>query len=155
MEPNSNVNKTESKTQYQIEYDSLTIVHLLLSSAIECLESAAEGVVNNNIRQRGEGLGAAIRVIGELHDSLDLETGGESAIFLRDIYLNMLCELPKVSLDNDIEKVRRSLRYLYELKKLWEERVLCIKNNDASMEKDESTHIPAEESVGRSYALAI
>jgi flagellar protein FliS len=64
-----------------------------------------------------------------------MEKGGETAQYLRDLYLYMLTELPKVNLTHDTVIIVRSMNYIRELKKLWEERVMGISNNTTSQTK--------------------
>jgi flagellar protein FliS len=97
---------------------------MLYDGAIRFLEQARAGVLSGDIRRRGENLSKVSAIIGELKSSLKMEAGGETSEFLRGLYMYMLTELPKVSLNNDIEIVDRSMRYLKELKKLWEQRVM-------------------------------
>ncbi|WP_051284040.1 flagellar export chaperone FliS [Desulforegula conservatrix] len=112
------------KTELVTSSDPKQLILMLYDGAIRFLEQARAGVVSGDIRRRGENLSKVLAIIGELNACLNMDAGGETAEFLRGLYMYMLTELPKVSLDNNIETVDKSMRYLKELKKLWEQRVM-------------------------------
>ncbi|MEW6220766.1 MAG: flagellar export chaperone FliS [Thermodesulfobacteriota bacterium] len=112
------------RTQIETNTDPNQLVLLLYDGAIRFLEQARSGCAKEDRRRRGEGLSRAIAIIGELNASLNVEAGGETATFLRSLYLAMLAELPKVNLANDVTIIDRCLRYLTELRELWVSRVL-------------------------------
>jgi flagellin-specific chaperone FliS len=64
----------------------------------------------------------------------------------------MLTELPKVNLTHDTVIIVRSMNYIRELKKLWEERVMGMSKNTAPEKKE-----PAAEKNGerKSFSVAI
>ncbi len=103
--------------------DPQKIVKLLFEGAIKEL-----GLVKTYFdepRKRGQHLGKAIAIVGELQAGVNLEKGGEAAEFLYGLYGAMIRELSKVSgQEKDLETIERSIRYLAELKKIWIECVL-------------------------------
>ncbi len=103
--------------------DPQKIVKLLFEGAIKEL-----GLVKSYFdepRKRGQHLGKAIAIIGELQAGVNLEKGGEAAQFLYGLYGAMVRELSKISgQKEDLETIERSIRYLAELKKIWVECVL-------------------------------
>ena len=116
------------KTQIVTNHSPEQLILLLYEGAIQAMKKAKEGVKARDIRTRGEGLGKAIAIIGELNASLDMEAGGEAAAFLRGLYLSILTELPKVNLTNDIKTLDIAIGYMEELKRLWKERVMNKEN---------------------------
>jgi flagellar secretion chaperone FliS len=100
------------------------LIHLLYERAVQHLRSAGEGIEEQNPQKRGENLGKAIALVTELNASLDLEKGGETAVFLRGLYEAILVELSKVSVTNDMEIIKRACRYLKALKDIWEQTVM-------------------------------
>jgi flagellar protein FliS len=100
------------------------LIHLLYERALKHLHCTGEGIDEQNPRKRGEHLGKAIAFVTELNASLDIEKGGEAAVFLRGLYEAILVELSKVSVTNDIEVIKRTCRYLKTLKDLWEQTVM-------------------------------
>jgi flagellar protein FliS len=97
------------------------LIHLLYERALKHLCCAGEGIDEQNPQKRGENLGKAIAFVTELNASLDMEKGGEAAVFLRGLYEAMLVELSKVSVTNDIQVIKRTCRYLKTLKDIWEQ----------------------------------
>jgi len=114
------------KTEISTVSGPKKLIQMLYDGALHSLERARIGTENKDPKVRGENLGKALAIITELNASLDLEKGGETAQFLRDLYLYMLVELPKVNLTNDTAIIVRSMNYIRELKRLWEERVMNI-----------------------------
>jgi flagellar protein FliS len=97
------------------------LIHLLYERALGHLRCAGEGIDEQNPGKRGENLGKAIAFVAELNASLDMEKGGEAAVFLHGLYEAILVELAKVSVTNDREVVKRAYRYLQTLKDIWEQ----------------------------------
>ncbi len=112
------------QTELVTSSDPKKLILMLYDGAIRFLEQARAGVLSGDIRRRGENLSKVIAIIGELNSCLNMEAGGETSEFLRGLYLYMLTELPKVSLNNDTEIVDKSMRYLKELRKIWEQNVM-------------------------------
>lgn len=100
------------------------LIHLLYERALQHLRCTEEGIDEQNPQKRGENLGKAIAFVTELNASLDMEKGGEVAVFLRGLYEAILVELSKVSVTNDIEIIKRACRYLKALKDSWEQTVM-------------------------------
>ena len=100
------------------------LIHLLYERALNHLRCAGEGIDEQNPQKRGEHLGKAIAVVTELNASLDLEKGGERAVFLRGLYEAILVELSKVSVTNDMEVIKRTCRYLKTLSDIWEQNAM-------------------------------
>jgi flagellar protein FliS len=100
------------------------LIHLLYERALQHLHCAGEGIDERNPRKRGENLGKAIAFVTELNASLDMEKGGEAAVFLHGLYEAILVELSKVSVTNDMEVIKRTCRYLQTLKDIWEQTVM-------------------------------
>ena len=100
------------------------LIHLLYERAVHHLYCAGEGIEEQNPQKRGENLGKAIALVTELNASLDLEKGGETAVFLRGLYEAILVELSKVSMTNDMGIIKRACRYLKALQDSWEQTVM-------------------------------
>jgi flagellar protein FliS len=100
------------------------LIHLLYERALQHLHCAGEGIEEQDPQKRGEHLGKAIALVTELNASLDLEKGGETAVFLRGLYEAILVELSKVSVTNDMGTIARTCRYLQTLKDIWEQTVM-------------------------------
>lgn len=100
------------------------LIQMLYKGALRNLRLAKQGIDEKNPRKRGEHLGKAIAIITELYTSLDTEIKDESIQFLRELYSNMLTELPKVSLNNDSKAIDLTYSYIKQLNHIWETEVL-------------------------------
>ncbi len=121
------------KTEVSTTTDPKKLIQMLYDGALRFLEKARIGTMQKEPKLRGENLGKALDIITELNSCLDIEKGGETAEYLREIYLYMLMELPKVNLNNNVEMIERAMRYIKELKRLWEERVMGLPDKSASI----------------------
>jgi len=101
------------------------LVHMMFERALTLLDEAEKGALANDPRQRGENISRVIAILNELNASLDHDRGGEQAAFLAGLYESMIVELPKVSINNDVEVLRRTRRYIGRLKKIWEETAMA------------------------------
>ena len=105
--------------------DPKNLILMLYDGAIKHLRLAKEGIKENDIPKRGENLGRAISIISELNASLDPEIRDDAIDFLRGLYAAILAELPKVSLSNDIEVLRRTETYIEQLRRVWKDSVMA------------------------------
>jgi flagellar protein FliS len=100
------------------------LILMLFKGALDRIHLAGEGIEENNIQKRGENLSKAIAIVSELNSSVDTSMNDESTQFLRGLYSAILTELPKVSLTNDLETLRRAHAYISKLKEIWETEVM-------------------------------
>ncbi|MFA5902757.1 MAG: flagellar export chaperone FliS [Desulfobacula sp.] len=124
------------KAQVYDEMDPKKLILMLYDGAIKRIILAKEGVRTNNPKMRGENIGKAIAIISELNASLDEKVKTEEINFLRGLYAAMLTELPKVSVNNDIETLNRTEKYLANLKQIW---VTTVMNNTHENQPKELT----------------
>ena len=104
--------------------DPEQLILMLFRGALDRIRLAGEGIRENNIQKRGENLSKAIAIVSELNSSVDTTMNDESTQFLRGLYSAILTELPKVSLTNDMEILRRAHAYISKLKEIWETEVM-------------------------------
>jgi flagellar protein FliS len=95
------------------------LILMLYDGALKHIHLAKEGVLEKDIKKRGEHLGKTIAIVSELNASLDPGYKDEAIEFLRGLYAAILAELPKVSISNDISILDRSASYLSTLKEIW------------------------------------
>ncbi len=124
------------------------LIQMLYKGALRNINLARQGIDENNPKKRGEHLGKTIAIISELYTSLDTKVKDESIQFLRELYSNMLSELPKVSLTNDPKALDLTYSYIKQLNKIWEDKVLNNHDNqqvipNAAMESggSENNHL--------------
>ncbi len=97
------------------------LIHMLYERLLINLDLAAEGLLENDVKKRGESLSKAIAIITELNCSIRVEDQSEAARFLRGIYEAMLLALGTVPVVEDVEVIRLARRYVQRLKSIWEE----------------------------------
>ncbi len=112
------------KAQVSGEADPQKLILMLYEAAIKRLNLAKDGLKNDDPKKRGENIGKAIAIISELNASLDEDIQTEEINFLRSLYLTMMTELTKVSLTKDVKTIERSIKYMTELKRIWETSVM-------------------------------
>ena len=111
------------------------LILILYKGAIERLALAREGIVENDPQKRGENLGKAIAIISELNSCLRSDMKDEGTEFLRGLYSSILMELPKVSIDNNMETLDRADRYMKQLMDIWKRDVMGL-SEDVKLEKE-------------------
>ncbi|MCG8633726.1 MAG: flagellar export chaperone FliS [Desulfobacterales bacterium] len=119
-----NALQSYQKAQVSGEADPQKLILMLYEAGIKRLRMAKDGMEKEDIQKRGENIGKAIAIISELNASLDESIRTEEINFLRSLYMTMMTELTKVSLTNDIVTVERAIKYLKELKRIWETSVM-------------------------------
>lgn len=136
------------KAQVYDEMDPKKLILMLYDGAIKRIVLAREGIKTNNPKLRGENLGKAIAIIAELNASLDEKIKTEEINFLRGLYAAMLTELPKVSLNNDVETLDRTEKYLAELKRIW---VTTVMKNTQENQPKILKKAPSPDYPGKHY----
>mgnify|MGYP005843498151 CR=1 FL=1 len=116
-------NKVQAYRQGEVSaaIHPVKLIHMMYERVLTHLNFADEAIAESNPRKRGENLSKAIALISELNAAVDPKDNSEAAGFLRGLYGAILVELPKVSINNDVDVLRQSARYISELKKVWEE----------------------------------
>ncbi len=112
------------------------LIQMLYQGALRNITLAKQGIKENNPKKRGEHLGKTIAIITELYSSLDKEIEDESIQYLTQLYGNMLTELPKVSLSNDVKVLDLTHSYIKRLNQIWETEVLNKKQPEPNVYKD-------------------
>lgn len=97
------------------------LIVLLYDSAIQSLELAREGMLQNNVQDKARFLGRAVGIVTELSNVLDFEQGGEIAKSLYRLYEYMLAEFLQANLRNDPHHLIGPLRCLNTLREAWRE----------------------------------
>lgn len=110
------------KTTNVMTTDPNKLILMLYEGGIKFLLLTRKGILENNKVMRGENLHRVIGIVTELFSSVEGET--EQAMFLRGLYNTMLTELAKVNLTNDLKTVELSIKYLAQLKNIWEQEVM-------------------------------
>ncbi len=104
--------------------DPNRLITMLYDAAIKNLLLAREGILKKDVTMRGEHLGKAISIITELLSSVQGDPEEEAVAFLRGLYSSMLKELIKVNIHNKTKPVELSIKYIAQLKDIWQKQVI-------------------------------
>ncbi len=97
--------------------------HILSNLAIAqgCMERISENVPYADVVAKGKAIGKAVRLIGQLDASLNMEQGGQIAENLHNLYLYMLGRLTTANLHNDAEVVVEVSNLVRKIKTGWDQ----------------------------------
>jgi flagellar biosynthetic protein FliS len=90
----------------------IQIIVLLYDGALQALQLAREGILQNNYTDKARFLGRAIAIVSELSDVLDMEKGKDIALSLRRLYSYMLDEMTQANLRHNISHLDGPIRCL-------------------------------------------
>ena len=142
------------KAQVSGEADPQKLILMLYEAGIKRLHMAKDGLEKDDPKKRGENIGKAIAIISELNASLDEDIKTDEINFLRSLYLTMMTELTKVSITKDVKTVERSIKYLGELKRIWETSVMKSHAQPATQAKAQPSAPPQYSSYGNTQYKA-
>ncbi len=100
------------------------LILMLFKGALDRIDLTKEGIEENDTKKRGENLSKTIAIVSELNSSIDTTMNDESTQFLRGLYTAILTELPKVSINNDVQILQRTHAYMAKLMEIWENDVM-------------------------------
>jgi flagellar protein FliS len=75
----------------------------------------------NEVVAKGKAVGKAVRLIGQLNGTLDMERGGQVAANLRALYLYMLNRLTVANVTNDPSIVVEVSSLVRQIKSSWDQ----------------------------------
>jgi len=91
-----------------------------LATAQGCMARIRDNLPLADVVTKGQTIGKAVRLIGHLNDSLDMERGGEVAANLRNLYLYMLTRLTEANMSNNPQLVGEVADLLRRIKGGWD-----------------------------------
>jgi flagellar protein FliS len=102
--------------------DPHKLILMLYDAALKNLYKAREGVRAKDPVMRGEGLSKTIAIVSELLSAVQGEN--EVSGFLRGLYSAILAELPKINLTNDERVLNTAIKYMMQLRHIWQNEVM-------------------------------
>jgi flagellar protein FliS len=128
------------------------LIYMLYERAIAHVQAAETGIVDNDLKKRGENLSKAIAIVTELNASIKPQDDSKAANFLRALYAAILQELPRISVSGELQNLRLAHGYLTKLKDLWEDSAMVeaglLKGKKAvSAGKESENHSPEPKSI--------
>jgi flagellar protein FliS len=100
---------------------SVQVVVLLYDGAISSMKLAQEGIVSLNFHDKARFLDRALRVVGELSASLNMEDGEVVAKDLRRLYEYIQFELTQANLKNEPGHLEGPIRCMTVIREAWQE----------------------------------
>jgi flagellar protein FliS len=91
-----------------------------LTVAEACMERIEGNLPLRDVVTKGKALGKAVRLIGQLDATLNMERGGEIALNLRNLYRYMLERLTVANIKNDPQLVAEVLALVRKIKSGWD-----------------------------------
>jgi flagellar protein FliS len=97
--------------------------HILSNLAIAqgCMERIRDNVPYADVVAKGKAMGKAVRLIGQLDASLNMEQGGQIAENLHNLYLYMLGRLTTANVHNDAQIVSEVSNLVRKIKTGWDQ----------------------------------
>ena len=103
---------------------SVQVVVLLYDGAISSMKLAQEGIVAQNFQDKARFIDRALRVVGELSSSLNMEEGGVVARDLQRLYEYIQFEVTQANLKNEPGRLEGPIRCMNEIRGAWQELVV-------------------------------
>ena len=118
----SNVNQYHQVDNYSgiTDADPHRLVQMLLEGVLGKIAIVKGVMTRGDIAKKGEAIGQAISIVGGLRSSLDIESGGELANNLDDLYEYMERQLVQANLKNDTTILDEVTNLLREIKTAWD-----------------------------------
>jgi flagellar secretion chaperone FliS len=97
--------------------------HILSNLAIAqgCMERISNNLPYADVVAKGKAMGKAVRLIGQLDASLNMEQGGQIAENLHNLYLYMLGRLTTANMHNDAQIVIEVSNLVRKIKTGWDQ----------------------------------
>jgi flagellar protein FliS len=96
------------------------LVAMLFDGVIEAIVQARGALRERNIEQKGRAIGRAARIVDEgLKAGLNLESGGELAANLSDLYAYVTARLTLANVRNDDKMLEECQRLIEPLRDAW------------------------------------
>ncbi len=104
--------------------DPRRLILMLYEAALRHLFKARDAMKRKDVSGKCENLSKSIAIIGELLAAVSPDESNEAAVFLRGLYTAILAELPRANMENDVAAVELSIKYVAQLKAIWEKEVM-------------------------------
>ncbi|MBT1443053.1 flagellar export chaperone FliS [Shewanella sp. JM162201] len=96
------------------------IIQLMFAGALERLAQSRYAIEQNDLQSKGVYIGKAIGIITALSNSLNMDSGGEIAKNLSDLYDFVLRRISVANLNNDPQAIDDAMAILRDIKEGWD-----------------------------------
>lgn len=131
----------------------LRLVCLLYGKAISELRNARAFLASGNVAERCAALSKACDVLAELTSSLDLSSGGETAVRLSELYGYTTARLLQANLNRSDEPIAEVLGLLLTLQEGWETVAKQEAVKPAAAIPNAAVYAPQAETIGQSWSF--
>ena len=104
----------------EMEVSPYELIKLLLDGALERIEQAQTTLAKGNTVEAGELMGRVVEIVNGLRSSLDMESGGEIATNLDEVYGYVMGRLCEAEAENGDVILTEAARLLGEVKHGWD-----------------------------------
>ena len=100
--------------------DPHTLVTLLIDGALGAIASAVSAIERGDTAAKCKQISKAVSIIDEgLRGTLDMQSGGQVAVALSDLYACVLVRLTQANVSNDTAVLRECSQLLVPLRDAW------------------------------------
>lgn len=96
------------------------LIQMLFEGALEKVAKAKGFMMRDKIEEKGKHISWAIKIVGGLQESLNMELGGELSQNLYKLYDYMCTVLIQANIENSVEKLDEVARLLNNIKDGWD-----------------------------------
>ena len=104
------------------------LVQMLMEGALDKVATAKGCIERGDLEGKSQQITWAMSIINGLRSSLDMETGGEIAVNLEDLYAYMTRRLIDASAQNDADALGEVIDLLLEIKGAWDAMPEAVRN---------------------------
>jgi flagellar secretion chaperone FliS len=109
------------------------LVQMLMQGGLDKIARAKGALQRDMMPEMGNNITGVISIIDALRASLDIQTGGDLAANLHDLYNYMIKRLLRANLDNDAEILDEVAELLRDIKSGWDAIPEHLRTNDRAV----------------------
>jgi flagellar protein FliS len=104
------------------------LVQMLMQGVLDKISSARGYLERKEHGPKGQAIGSAMSIVSALRSSLDLNSGGEIAANLNDLYAYVHNRLVDANVNNDLSALDEVRSLISEIKSAWDAMPVEVKN---------------------------
>lgn len=108
------------------------LVQMLMEGALDKVATAKGCIERNDLAGKSRQITWAMSIVNGLRSSLDMETGGEIAVNLDDLYGYMTRRMIDASAQNDAAALDEVIDLMLEIKGAWDAMPEAVRHNGGS-----------------------
>ena len=116
--------KSYAKVQYRSDVEIASphrLIDMLYQGAIERIVQAKGAMQYGNAELKGKKINSAVSIVGGLRESLDVDSGGDLAHNLDNLYVYIQRTLSNAHLKNDVTLLDEAMTLLGDLQTAWKQ----------------------------------